>query len=194
MAEPVNLLRCETCDIELHGRDVYFDGNDSLCRTCNNPVGEGSRRRKRHSLPMKPVLPLPPDVKLEQKPSPAGGSVLHLVVPWKLQRPQDGLRLFGWIVVAAVVLGGIQGGLAKLPSFAIGAAVVAILWGVRQLNRTRITVSQESIRVSHGPIPWVSRKIDTARLEQLYVDRRPIAQKTFDYNVRALLEDGSDMV
>ena len=191
----MNVLRCEVCDIEIHGRDVYFDGLDSFCRHCNNPLDDGSgRKRRRAPSASKQEVPLPKNVTVDRKAGRDGITALVVKVPWRIQRPQDGLRLFGWIVVSAVVLGAIQLGATKLVAFLLGALVLALMLSVRLINRTTIVVRADTIRLTHGPLPWVSRRLDTSRLEQLYVNRRPIAQHVFDYSVRALLEDGSDIV
>ncbi len=190
----MNLLRCDNCDIELHGRDVYYDGDDSRCRHCNGLVASEDRRRKRPPGSGAQVVPLPPSVTLQRHPRDDGQHALVLAVPWRLQSPQDGLRLFGWIVVASVVLAAIQLGNGKLLAFGYGALVLLGMLLVRWINRTTIVVCKESIRVTHGPIPWRSRTLAVRNLQQLYVNRRPIAQKRFDYSVRALLEDGRDVV
>lgn len=186
----MNQLRCETCDIELHGRDVYFDGKATFCRHCNKPVGGGRIRR----APGKPVVPLPPSIRVSQNTGPDGVVVLEVVVPWRLQRPQDGLRLMGWIVVAAVVLGALQLEVPKLIAFALGAVLLGLIVSIRLLNSTTIRVRPESIQISYGPLPWPGRHLETQALEQLYVHQRPIAQKVFDYSVRALLKSGRDIV
>ena len=186
----MNLLRCETCDIELHGRDVYFDGKATFCRHCNNPVGGGRIRR----APGKPIVPLPPSIQVEPRTNADGSEMLRLVVPWRLQRPQDGMRLMWWIVVAAVTLTLLQLGVPKLISFAIGAVMLVVIVSLRKVNSTTIRVLPDVIEVSHGPLPWPGHRLEPKTIQQLYVHQRPIAQGVFDYSVRALLDDGRDIV
>ena len=191
----MNLPRCETCDMDLHGRDVVFDGVDSRCRKCNNPVllddarVKRDRKRKRKSDPEG----VPAGVSVRRQTADDGSITLHLQVPWYLQRPDDGLHLTGWILVATTVLGALELGLSKPIAFASGAFLLLCAAALRRVNRTSIRVSEGNIRISHTPVPWRWHSINPGLIEQLYVIRRPIAQRVFDYGVRARLRDDRDV-
>src|SRR5690606_35766817 len=190
----MNLPRCETCDIDLHGRDVAFDGKDFRCRQCNNAVLlDDARHRKQRRLEPRPQDGVPPGVSVERLPASDGSTSLRLRVPWHMQRPDDGLHLMGWILVAVVVLGGLELGWNKPLAFGLGALLILGFTALRRINYTTILVEPKLIRISHAPIPWLWRRFDPSHMEQLYVARRPIAQRVFDYCVRARLNDDQDV-
>ncbi len=190
----MNLPRCETCNIDLHGRDVTFDGSDFRCRQCDNPVLlDDARHRKQRRFKRSTQDGVPPGVSVERLPTGDGNTSLRLRVPWHMQRPDDGLHLTGWILVAVVVLGGLELGWGKPLAFTLGAFLIFSFSAFRRINHTTILVEPTSIRISHGPIPWFWRRFDPSHMEQLYVARRPIAQRVFDYCVRARLNTDQDV-
>lgn len=190
------MIRCEECDIDLTSRDVYFDGTTSRCVHCDAPLGSGGRGRPRKGRRAagKAVVPLPDEIQVSEEPARDGGQRLVLRVPWRLQRPQDGPQLFAWGVVGAMGLVALQAGVTKLDAAILVVLASIVLLTVQQLNQTVITVWKGRIQVSHRPMPWLGRVLAADQLAQLYVDKRPVAQNTFDYNVRAQLESGRDVV
>ncbi len=189
----LNLPRCEHCDIDLHGKDVVYADGDARCRRCNNPVFLDDARHKRSRRKKDNLGGVPQGVSVEKHTEADGSETLRVRVPWSMQRPDDGLNLTGWIVVAAVVLGGIEFGLSKPIAFAAGTFLLLCFSGLRRINETSIYIRPTLIRISHGPIPWVWKNFDPRHIEQLYVARRPIAQHVFDYCVRARLDDDQDV-
>ena len=104
----------------------------------------------------------------------------------------------GGELAAILIVGGsaVLGDQLELPlivTVAVVALSIVVLLVVRAINSTVITVAGGNVSVRHQPIPWLSHTIAAASIEQLYVDRRPVAQKRFDYNVRVKLDDGEDI-
>lgn len=191
----MNQLRCEPCDIDLHGRDIDFGSGLPRCRTCGTPVEKNTRSR-RSSLPQEPgttVMPLPPQIDVQQGPDGAEGTALRISVPWRNQGSSSAGELATILIVGGAAVIGDQLDLYWLVTVGIVALSIIGLLAVRAVNRTVITVARGSIRVRHRPIPWLSHTVAADSIEQLYVDRRPVAQKRFDYNVRAQLTDGEDI-
>lgn len=188
----MTILRCEECDIDLKGRDVYFDGEVSRCAHCNTALGHHKGRKPRAAG--KAVVPLPPEIEVSQVADRDGSMRLILRVPWRLQRPQDGPQLFAWGLVGALGLLMVQVGATKIDAALVVVVAAIVVLTVQQINHTVITVSRGRIRLSHRPVPWMSRTLAADQLDQLYVDQRPVAQNTFDFNVRAQLESGRDVV
>lgn len=180
-------LHCEKCADELHGRDVDFSGEAPQCRRCGSVVSRGRRRRN------KSKVALPPSISVHRVPHPVEGMVLSIVVPWRLQHPQAATQLvfggalfvIGYLLEQARVPLAVTAGLLLLP--------VGAFFAIRLVNRTLITVSKGAIVMRHGPFPWLGRKLDARAIEQLYVDRRPLAQHRFDYSVKALV-DGDETI
>jgi hypothetical protein len=65
------------------------------------------------------------------------------------------------------------------------------------LNRTRLLVSQRSLRVQLGPLPWLGgRTFGAGEIDQLYCIERMSQGKggaSFRYEVRAQLKNGTDV-
>lgn len=146
-----------------------------------------SRRKKREGNGV------PAGIRVERSTEPGGSDALRVRVPWRLQRPDDGLNLTGWTVAAAVVLGMLEFDFPKLVSIGVAVLLLLLLSGLRRVNETSISVRSTMIRISHGPVPWPGQRFDPRHIEQLYVARRPIAQHIFDYCVRARLDDDRDV-
>jgi hypothetical protein len=138
-------------------------------------------------------LALPPSIEVRSVPDGTGSTALFIRVPWRVQRPQAASQLaymacFGISYFVFDML------LSTALSLALAAVLVALIWSVRMFNQTHITVSSGQVAVRHAPIPWLSRVLSAPNIEQLYVRRRPLAQKKFDYNVCAHLHDSNDEV
>lgn len=64
-------------------------------------------------------------------------------------------------------------------------------------NRTTIAVSGDTLRVRHGPLPWLgNREIPVDQVEQLYCAQNEHRNKngvTFSYDVKAVFKDGKSL-
>ena len=185
-------IQCEECGSELHGRDIDFSSGQGRCRQCGAAVQKsvGSRRG---AAGAKRTVALPEHVEVTQVPDGAGGTGLRIRVPWRDQGSSAAGELAAILIVGGSAVLGDQLELPLLVTVAVVALSIAVLLVVRAINFTVITVDGGHVAVRHKPVPWLSHSIQAASIEQLYVDRRPVAQKRFDYNVRVKLEDGSDI-
>lgn len=123
-----------------------------------------------------------------------GYKLLRIRVPWRLQNPQAAVQLAFVCVFFALSVALAE---AHVPAFVIGGVLVllaAIAFLVRLVNYTLVTVQPGWIAVRHRPFPWLSRNIHTNAIEQLYVDRRPLAQRKFDYSVKVRVHEGDDLI
>ncbi|MCA9625494.1 MAG: hypothetical protein KC731_41015 [Myxococcales bacterium] len=177
-------IRCDPCDATLNGRDIDFSSGVPLCRQCGTQVEKGPRSRR---VSMVDAMALPSRVDVQQGPDGAGGVALRIRVPWRDQRSSAAGQLTAILLIGGTAIISHQLDLPMWVTLLLAAFAAAVLLGVKAINSTVITIARGEIRVSHAPIPWLSTTLPSARIAQLYVDRRPLAQKTFDYHVRAQL-------
>lgn len=90
------------------------------------------------------------------------------------------------------------GSLMLLPFLAIGMGL-AYYTGSVYVNRTRLTVSEDSIKIGAGPLPWPqgNKIIPAADLKQLYVKEKEHYNQEngttyYSYELRAKLQDDQD--
>jgi len=189
----VTQLQCEQCDAELHGRDIDFSTGQGLCRQCGAVVEKSLRSQRGGPRKDKRVVDLPEHVEVTQVPDGAGGTGLRIRVPWRDQGSSAAGELAAILIVGTTAVGCDQLELPLVVTVAIVALSVVAIFVVRAINFTVITVAGGTLSVRHKPVPWLSHSIPAAHIEQLYVDRRPVAQKRFDYNVRVKLDNGDDI-
>jgi hypothetical protein len=183
-------LRCEGCEANLHGRDIDFSSGIAMCRLCGAQVEKSTRKRAGH----KRVVPLPTSVDVKEGPDGAGGIALNIRVPWRVQGASAAGELASLLVIGSA---GVASSQLEMPWFVtllIVALVIGVFVLVRTVNSTIITVARGQINVRHSPLPWLSHALDAGSIAQLYVDRRPVAQKRFDYNLRAQLHDDDQVI
>ena len=185
-------IQCEQCSAELHGRDIDFSTGQGLCRQCGAVV-ERSVRSRRGPRSGKRTIELPERVEVTRIPDGAGGTGLRIRVPWKDQGSSAAGELAAILIVGGSAVLSDQLELPWIVTLAVVALSIVGLLVVRAINFTVITVAGGEVSVRHEPVPWLSHSIKAASIEQLYVDRRPVAQKRFDYNVRVKLDDGQDI-
>lgn len=184
-------LQCEQCGTDLHGRDIDFSTGQGLCRQCGTVVEKSIRSRR--GARAKRTVALPERVEVTQVPDGSGGTGLRIRVPWRDQGSSAVGELAAILIVGGSAVLCDQLELPLVVTVAVVALSIAVLLVVRAINFTVITVDRGNVAVRHQPVPWLSHSIQAASIEQLYVDRRPVAQKRFDYNVRVQLDDGSDI-
>ncbi len=174
---------CQECEAELHGLDLST--GQPKCKSCGAVVvGKGGRKAKQTA-----AIEVPPSIQVQQTPH-----ALTIRVPWRLQNaPALTMLTYAGIIGLVLYLGAALE-IGTLITVVVAAVVGAGLFAVRMINDTIITVSQGRLDVRHGPLPWLSRQFDARRIDQLYVDRRPLEQKKFDYSVRARLEDEGGVI
>ena len=182
-------LKCPQCDAELNGKAVDFVGGEARCRNCGEPYRGGREGKRRNRARLKDQLSLPANLEVKTLSEPDGTTTLRIRVPWSAQHAQALSQMLAVAVVAAVGTICSQLELPTVLSLGAMALLTAALVGLRYVNSTYITVSRGVIHLRDAPFPWLRRKLDASAIEQLYVARRPLAQRRFDYNVIALLHD-----
>ena len=181
-------INCHHCQRELHGRDVDFSTGEPLCRFCGGVVCT----ERQSSLPRtdrKPVK-IPTSIQVIDD---QNGSIT-IRVPWRLQGAQALTQLVFFCSIGLVAFVGHQSGLRTWVILLLIALLAGLFYTVRLINSTRMKLTQGLIALSHGPFPWLSRRIQGQSIEQIYVDRRILAQKKFDYSVRAKLKEAEPLV
>jgi len=189
----MSVLHCETCDVDLHGKGVYFDAGTTRCSGCQSVIGGRERRSRRRRASdanaAETGIALPPHIRVH-----ADQTSLTIRVPWRLQHAAA-LSWMIWVsLLGTIAVVFTQLEMTTRLTVAVTGITALVLYVIQAVNHTLITVTGTTIHIRHTPIPWLSRSIDSRNIAQLYVERRPLAQKTYDYHVRAKLHDGDKML
>lgn len=191
-------LLCPSCGALIRAEDMNLDRMVAKCRDCHAvfdfvPEGKAASRRQRT------VVDMPKAITLD-----AMGPELTLTRRWYSPK-------FIFLVVFCAIWNGflvtwytlVTAGGAPLVFKLFPLIHVAVGVGLSYftlcgfLNKTRIVVSGESLRVRHGPLPWPgSREVPTRELAQLFTVEKISRTKngeSRDYQVQARTRGGGDV-
>ena len=193
-------ITCPSCNAAVAAGDVNLERAMARCRQCNEVFGfagkiEGTRDPYLGRGLPRPEIPLPKCFRIEDG------------VPFRIVRRWFGplaffLLFFSAVwngVVGAFVVGIVEGHIPKpvlaFLSLHLAAGVaVAYFTLCLFLNRTRVEIDGDRLRVRHGPLPWPgNRDLGTSELKQLWSRERVTRGKngtSVTYEVHAALSSG----
>lgn len=174
------MLKCRSCGVDLHARDVDFDTLRASCRACGWQVGGPSTAYRQGAVkeaaptsasvapaPSTPLPWLPPYVTVDDLP---GGELAIVIRESRLWRFYLAMILFALLAWLQYRMHEPAGG-----DLLFGVLVLAcMVWavGVIGANTRTVVVERNVLRVSHAPFPWFGRVVPVGDLEQLWVDEQ----------------------
>ena len=195
-------LTCPSCGAAIAAEDMNLERAMARCRKCSELFGFADQVDcARQSYLGGRAMPRP-EIGMPRRFSVEEGPPLRIVRRW-LSGKAFFLVAFSliWNGVLAVFIAGIVAGNVPLHVLAFLSLHLAagIFIGYYTLclfvNRTRVEVDGERLRVSHGPLPWPgNRDLGVAELSQLWSRERVSRSKngtTVTYEVHAALKSGS---
>jgi hypothetical protein len=165
-------VRCPSCDEQIKAEDMNLENLVARCRSCNALINLRRYLRAEVVSARKSVLSPPPHLAVEET---VDGLLIRLrwyrhwawflaagCISW------DSFLIFSYTLVAA---GDAPWGFWVFPAAFVAVGVAGTYFTLAMLiNRTLITVREDRLAVSHGPLPWPGNKeVRAAEISQIYV-------------------------
>lgn len=186
-------IKCPNCASALREDDYDQEKGLMKCGYCRALLLPPKARAGPQSFRLRPPIPLPVGMSLEKT---ADGIVItrswwNFVAIFVI--------LMSSLMLSSVIFGSpsrLRGPNIGLMFFAVGALALAYYGLALLINKTRLHITQGTISVTHGPLPWLGwREIAAGMVEQVYckeIITRGKDGPSIKYETWITLTDGSN--
>jgi hypothetical protein len=180
------MLKCGSCGIELHGRDVDFDALRASCRRCGWQLGrKGAYRQPVARAADASDVDMPED---RVSPSVSQSASKPALLPWlppyitvsespgRLDVVVRESRLWRFVLaeILMVIMIWLQMELRGMTLWFAVPWFLIVTWivGIMSANTRTLRIVRGELTVRHAPFPWFGKRVAVDDLEQLWVDEQ----------------------